>query len=92
MKSFFKTVLAVICGILILHIIGLIFLFSLVGAAGSGKTVLPRNGVLDISLADYALSEQTQDSPIPDMASLNFEMSLMKDLKEFRKVSVDAAK
>ena len=75
MKSFFKTVLAVICGILILHIIGLIFLFSLVGAAGSGKTVLPRNGVLDISLADYALSEQTQDSPIPDMASLNFEMS-----------------
>lgn len=75
MKSFFKTVLAVICGILILHIIGLIFLFSLVGAAGSTKTVLPRNGVLDISLADYTLAEQTQDSPIPDVASLNFEMN-----------------
>ena len=75
MKSFFKTVLAVICGILILHIIGFFFLISLVGAAGSGKTVLPRNGVLDISLADYSLAEQTQDNPLPDVASMNFEMN-----------------
>lgn len=76
MNSFSKTVLAVICGILILHIIGLFFLFSLIGAAaGSEKVVLPRNGVLDISLADYTLAEQTQDSPLPDMASLSFEMN-----------------
>lgn len=80
-NSFAKTVLAVICGIIIVNILGFIFFVSLVaGAAGSGKVVLPRNGVLDISLADYSLAEQTQDSPVPDVASLNFDMQTIVGL------------
>ena len=77
MKDFFKTVLAVICGFIILQVIGFIFLIGLVGssASGGGKVVLPRNGVLDISLADYTLAEQTLDSPMPDVMSLSFEMN-----------------
>ena len=45
MKDFVKTTLAVICGILILQILGMImFLVSLgsMAASGSGKVVLPR--------------------------------------------------
>jgi protease-4 len=82
MKDFFKTVLAVICGFIILQVIGFIFLIGLVGSlsAGSGKVVLPRNGVLDISLADYALAEQTQDSPMPDVMSLSFDMGCIVGL------------
>jgi len=75
MKSFFKTVLAVICGILILQALCFLFLAGILGSLSSGgKTVLPRNGVLDINLADYALGEQTssQSLPVPDIMSLSF--------------------
>ena len=74
MKSFFKTVLAVICGILILQAICFLFLAGILGSLSSGgKTVLPRNGVLDINLADYALGEQTnsQSLPVPDIMSMS---------------------
>ena len=77
MKDFFKTVLAVIVGFVILQIIGFILLIGLVGslAAGSSKVILPRTGVLDISLADYSLAEQTLDMPVPDVMSLSFDMT-----------------
>ena len=74
MKEFVKTMLAVICGIIVLQLIGFIFFLILVGSmASSGKTPMPRNGVLDINLADFTLSEQTQESA-PDVRSLNFEV------------------
>lgn len=75
-SSFAKTVLAVICGIIILKLVGFLFLLGLVGSlsAGGSKVVLPRSGVLDISLADYALTEQTQETPMPDLMSMSFEM------------------
>ena len=75
-NSFAKTVLAVICGLLIVQIVGFLFFLGFVGsiAAGSGKVILPRNGVLDISLADYALAEQTQDTPMPDIMSFSLDM------------------
>ena len=77
MKDFFKTVLAVICGFVILQVIGFFFLMIMLGAmsAAGSKVVLPRNGVLDISLADYALGEQTQDSSMPDLMSMSFDMT-----------------
>lgn len=74
MKEFVKTMLAVICGIIVLQLIGFIFFLILVGSmASSGKPPMPRNGVLDINLADFTLSEQTQESA-PDVRSLNFEV------------------
>ena len=64
MKDFVKTTLAVICGVLILQILGFVmFLISLgsMAAAGGGKVVLPREGVLDVNMADFALVEQAQE-------------------------------
>ncbi|MBR1569987.1 MAG: signal peptide peptidase SppA [Bacteroidales bacterium] len=77
MKSFFKTVLAVICGILILQIVGFFCLMGLIGgaAASGSKTVLPRNGVLDITLADYAITEQSQEN-VPDFMSMSMTGSV----------------
>ena len=66
MKDFLKTMLAVIAGILVLNIVGSLLFLLMVGAmaaAGGSKTVLPREGgVLDINMADFALSEQAQES------------------------------
>ena len=65
MKEFVKTVLAVICGIFLMQLIGFIFFFIMVGsmaAVGSGKTVLPRNGVLDLDLSQFTVAEQTTDA------------------------------
>ncbi len=76
MKDFFKTVLAVICGILILQVVGFFFLMGLIGSAAAtgSKTVLPRSGVLDINLSDYALAEQSQETSTPNLLSGSFAM------------------
>ena len=65
MKDFLKMVLAVICGLIIVGIIGFILTFGLLGslaAAGSSKPVLPKSGVLKIDLGEIVLGEQTQES------------------------------
>ena len=72
-NSFFKTVLAVICGILILQIVGFIFFMSsLVGVAASGgkNVILPRNGVLDIDLSKVLVAEQGRDNSMPDLQTI----------------------
>ncbi len=72
MKDFFKTVLAVIVGFLILNIItSLLFMmmFGAMMALGSSKTVLPREGVLDLDMSKFILSEQTKTDNI-DLSSL----------------------
>lgn len=66
MKEFVKTTLAVICGIIVLHIIGFIFfLMFIIGAAASGSNstvVLPREGVLDMDFSKLNLGEQAQEA------------------------------
>ena len=65
MKQFVKTVCAVIVGIIIVQVIGCIFFFLSLGslaAAGGSKPVLPREGVLDLNMADFTLGEQAQDA------------------------------
>ena len=67
MKDFLKMVLAVICGFIILAVIGFILTFGLLGslaAAGSSKPVLPKSGVLKIDLGEIVLGEQTQESSL----------------------------
>ena len=63
MKEFVKMMLAVICAFIVMQVIGFILLFLMIGAAsfGSSKSVLPREGVLDMNLSDFTLGEQTQD-------------------------------
>ena len=64
MKDFVKMVLAVICGILILSIVSFFLTFAMIGAmaaAGSGKPVLPKSGVLSLDLSKVVIAEQSQD-------------------------------
>ena len=69
MKDFFKMVLAVICGIIILSILGFILtmgMFSASLASGSSTPSLPKSGgVLKIDLSKVRFGEQTlEDNPI----------------------------
>ena len=66
MKEFVKTTLAVICGIVVIRIIGFIFMLMMFGSALAGSTtVLPRTGVLDVDMSAFTLAEQTEESPMP---------------------------
>ena len=59
MKDFVKMVLAVICGILILSIVSFFLTFAMIGAmaaAGSGKPVLPKSGVLSLDLSKVVIA------------------------------------
>ena len=74
MKQFFKTVLAVICGIIILHVFMLVLGLAFMGAAlaGSGKsTSLPKEGVLYIDMGEFSLGEQKTDAAPMDILQGN---------------------
>ena len=80
MKDFVKTMLAVICGYVVLRIIGFLFLLIMFGSAlatGSGNTSFPRNGVLDLDFSTFTLAEQTEESPMPTSIPLSgkFDMT-----------------
>ena len=73
MKEFVKMMLAVICAFIVMQIVGFLLLFVMIGsvaALGSGKTVLPREGVLDIDMSQFVLGEQTQDESFSPNISL----------------------
>ena len=56
--------LAVICAFIVMQVVGFFLFFVMIGsmaAVGSSKTVLPREGVLDLNLSQFTLGEQTQD-------------------------------
>ena len=78
MKDFVKTLLAVICGLLLFQIVAFFLFFIIVGSissvGGSSKPALPRNGVLDMNLAEVTLGEQNADGA-PDVRSLSFDMT-----------------
>ena len=77
MKDFVKTMLAVICGYVVLRIIGFLFLLILLGSAFAtgGRTRITKGGVLDLDMSTFTLAEQTQEMPAPDMMS--FQMGGM---------------
>ena len=73
MKEFVKMMLAVICAFIVMQIVGFLLFFVMIGsvaALGSGKTVLPREGVLDINLSQFPLGEQTIDESLSPSFSL----------------------
>lgn len=73
MKEFVKMMLAVICAFIVMQIVGFILFFVMIGsvaALGSGKTVLPREGVLDINMSQFQLGEQTLDESLSPSVSL----------------------
>ena len=83
MKEFVKTMLAVICGFIVIRLIGFIFMMILFGSAlatGGGKTSFPKNGVLDINMADFTLAEQTEENPMPTGIMSSFSMNMVPAL------------
>lgn len=66
-------VLAVICGLFILGMLGFFLFFGMVGsmaAAGSTTPSIPKNAVLKIDMGEIALSEQSsEDLRVPSIAS-----------------------
>lgn len=62
MKEFVKTTLAVMCGVFIMGIIGMIIMISFIGslaASGESKPVLPRTGVLQMDMSRFVIAEQS---------------------------------
>ena len=83
MKEFVKTMLAVICGYIVIRIIGFIFMMILFGSAlatGGAKTSFPKSGVLDINLADFTLAEMTEENPMPTDIMSSFSMDMVPAL------------
>ena len=61
MKQFWKMLLAVICGLLIVNLLVFLIFAGIIGSAASGttgSTVLPKTGVLAIDLSEVTITEQ----------------------------------
>ena len=68
MKQFFKTVLAVICGLIIFNLIIFMFGMAFIGAmAAAGKTAstLPKEGVLYMDMSSYSIADQETEEINP---------------------------
>lgn len=72
MKEFVKTMLAVICALIVLSIIRFVFFLVMLGsmaAMGGTTPTIPKSGaVLDINMEDFTLSEQTNNQPAPQFS------------------------
>lgn len=66
MKSFWKTVLAVIVGTILVSIISLMIFSGFISALSSseGKPVVPKSGVLELNLSKITLAEQSNEPSI----------------------------
>ena len=72
MKDFVKTMLAVVCGFVVLRILGFLLMLILFGSAlisGGAKGSFPRNAVLDMDMSAFTVSEQTEEMPMPSSLS-----------------------
>ncbi|MBQ1866632.1 MAG: S49 family peptidase, partial [Bacteroidales bacterium] len=87
MKKFWKMVLAVICGLIIMGILNLLIFSAIFGAmAGSGKKStpsLPREGVLRIDMSAFTLAERT--------STVNFNFSPLSSGQMLPKVGIRKA-
>lgn len=73
MKDFVKMTLAVICGLLVVSIIGWILMVGLLSAAAisGSQPSLPKSGVLKIDMSKVILDEQTEEgSPLASLGSI----------------------
>ena len=79
MKDFLKTLLAVICGLLIMGFIGISMFMGMAGTlAGltSSQPVLPKSGVLTIDMSKITIAEQASESAPLDMLQGNTTTSI----------------
>ena len=74
MKDFVKMVLAVLCALFIAGFLGFFLTIGMIGsmaALGSSKTVLPREGVLDINMANFVLGEQSREDNLAAFSAMS---------------------
>ena len=104
-KEFIKWVLAVLCGLFVWGIVKAIFFFMMVGSlaatattAGSASPLLPKEGVLEMDMANLVISEQSTESlpTIQSMGSLSGSMQsatvgLYEAVKAIHKAAEDPA-
>ena len=69
MKGFWKAVLAVICGVVIIHSVLLFLGIGLLGSIGSSKPALPKEGVLVMDFSDLNITEQTKPAAMPRLGA-----------------------
>ena len=65
MKNFLKTFLAVLCAMAVAGLLKMLVFFGVIGSLaslGSTRPVMPREGVLDINMSEFAITEQTSES------------------------------
>ena len=70
MKEFVKTMLAVICALIVLRVLAFIFMIVMFAGAiaGGSKTPLPKEGVLDLDMSKFVIAEQTRENPVPSFS------------------------
>ena len=64
--------LAVICGLIVLRILAffiMIIMFAGAIAGGSGAAI-PKEGVLDVDMSKFIITEQTQENPVPSFSAM----------------------
>lgn len=64
MKSFIKSTLATVTGLLIFSFIGMFFLGGIIGAVaalGNSEPVIPAEGILEIDMSKFCLGEQDKE-------------------------------
>ena len=68
--------LAVICGLIVLRILAFILMIVMFAGAlaGGSSTPLPREGVLDVDMSKFMITEQTQDNPMPSFSAMGMQM------------------
>ena len=61
MKKFLKTVLAVICGLLIFNLIGFAILMMFGSAFSTTEPIIPTSGILKVDLSKVIVAEQPRE-------------------------------
>ena len=77
MKDFFKMLLAVVCGFILIQIIKFLLLFVVIGglAASSSGVSVPKEGVLDLDLSQMSIVEQASESSMPAFSLASMSMN-----------------
>lgn len=67
MKPFLRNLLAVVCGIVIMWIVGIVIFFGVIGVVAASMDVkpqIPRGSVLVLDFSTFHLDEQSSDIPV----------------------------
>lgn len=94
MKKFWKTVGAVLVGLLVLKVLGLVVLFSVIGSMGSSSntvTEVPQGAILNIDMSTLVIAEQSkQDDPLAGLNGGNIDVKFVGILDAVRALEAAA--